>query len=188
MLSQLFQPSDQRPDYIKCCSIQAYYKDFTAHSLITSSTISFNFLRLFSTGNIFLFFPLLLSLYQSSTFQYDDTSNIFSCYGFISRNLPHDKFVEAYVREDAEHACESESEREYAVAFRMKIPRSVYNECERENLADDVPEEPNMRVLRYPSYRAHTTSYFPFANARMRPKYFFVVCVRMRKMCICDEI
>ena len=111
MLSQLFQPSDQRPDYIKCCSIQAYYKDFTAHSLITSSTISFNFSRLFSTGNIFLFFPLLLSLYQSSTFQYDDTSNIFSCYGFISRNPPHDKFVEAYVREDTEHACESESER-----------------------------------------------------------------------------
>jgi len=101
---------------------------------------------------------------------------------------PHNKFVEAYVREDAEHACESESEREYAVAFRMKIPRSVYNEYERENLADDVSEEPNERVLRYPSYRAHTTSYFPFANARMRPKYFVVVCVRMRKMCICDEI
>jgi len=27
---------------------------------------------------------------------------------------------------------------------------SQHNECERENLADDVPEEPNERVLRYP--------------------------------------
>jgi len=74
---------------------------------------------------------------------------------------PHNKFVEefveAYIREDAEHACESESEREYAVAFRMKIPRSVYNECERENLADDVSEEPNERVLRYPPNSAHIT-------------------------------
>ena len=45
--------------------------------------------------------------------------------------FPHDKFVEAYVREDAKHACESESEREYAVAFRMKILRSITNASER---------------------------------------------------------
>ena len=44
--------------------------------------------------------------------------------------FPHDKFVEAYVREDTD-ACESESEREYAVAFRMKILRSITNASER---------------------------------------------------------
>ena len=34
---------------------------------------------------------------------------------------------------------------------------SQHNECERENFADDVSEEPNEHVLRSPSYRAHTT-------------------------------
>ena len=45
----------------------------------------------------------------------------------LSLTIPHNKFVEAYVWEDAEHACESESEGEYAVAFRMKILRSITN-------------------------------------------------------------